>query len=103
MANEVYTRTNQALFFARRAIDAWAEAANSGAIDASSQTQYHREHAIFHLYRGVLAVVHEVADRYRWPLVELRQVEAALSPSLLRPGSSFRRLLFLRPLRLPRR
>ena len=83
MANEVYTRTNQALFFARRAIDAWAEAVNSGAIDASSQTQYHREHAIFHLYRGVLAVVHEVADRYRWPLVELRQVEAALSPAVV--------------------
>ena len=38
MANEVYTRTNQALFFARRAIDAWAEAANSGAIEARLST-----------------------------------------------------------------
>ena len=83
MANEVYTRTNQALFFTRRALDAWAEAESSDALDALSLVQYHREHALFHLYRGVLAVVHEVADRYRWPLVELRQVEAALLPSVV--------------------
>ncbi|MEH6566483.1 MAG: DUF6586 family protein [Halopseudomonas sp.] len=83
MANEVYTRTNQALFFARKALDAWSEAQASDALDALSQVQYHREHALFHLYRGVLAVVHEVADRYRWPLVDLRQVEAALSPAVV--------------------
>jgi len=64
MANEVYTRTNQALFFTRRALDAWAEAESSDALDALSLVQYHREHALFHLYRGVLAVVHVIAGRW---------------------------------------
>lgn len=88
MAKEVYTRTNQALFFARKALDSWAQAQESDALDALSQVQYHREHVIFHLYRGVLAVVHEVADLYRWPLVDLRQVEEALSPAVVKrfPG-----------------
>lgn len=88
MANEVYTRTNQALFFARKALDSWAQAQESDALDALSQVQYHREHVMFHLYRGVLAVVHEVADLYRWPLVEMRQVETALSPAVVKrfPG-----------------
>lgn len=79
MANEVYTRTNQALFFARMAIDAWAEAADSDAVNAISLTRYHREHALFHLYRGVLAVTHEVADRYRWPLLDASRVEQVLT------------------------
>ena len=78
MANEVYTRTNQALFFAGKAINVWHEVAGSEAMDARTQVLYHREHALFHLYRTVLAIVHEVADRYRWPLMELRTVEQAL-------------------------
>ena len=78
MANEVYTRTNQALFFATKATSAWREAQDSPALDARTQTLYHREHALFHLYRTVLAIIHEVADRYRWPLLELRSVEHAL-------------------------
>jgi hypothetical protein len=79
MANEVYTRSNQALFFARLAIESWAEAAESPAVNAISQVRYHREHALFHLYRGVLAVAHEVADRYRWPLMDARTVEQVLT------------------------
>lgn len=78
MANEVYTRTNQALFFARKAIASWGEAQSSGALDAITQSSYHREHALFHLYRGVLAVIHEVADRYRWPLMDVRSAEQVL-------------------------
>lgn len=78
MANEVYTRTNQALFFASKAISAWHEAQSSAAPDARAQSLYHREHALFHLYRTVLAIIHEVADRYRWPLLEMRSVEQAL-------------------------
>lgn len=83
MANEVYTRTNQALYFARLAIDSWAEAAESDAVNAISLVRYHREHALFHLYRGVLAVTHEVADRYRWPLMEARTVEQVLTPQVV--------------------
>lgn len=82
MANEVYTRSNQALFFARMAIDAWTDAAGSDAVNAFSLVRYHREHALFHLYRGVLAVAHEVADRYRWPLMDARTVEQVLTPQV---------------------
>ncbi|SDS38218.1 hypothetical protein SAMN05216421_1423 [Halopseudomonas xinjiangensis] len=78
MANEVYTRTNQALFFARKAIASWHEVSQSGALDTVTLSAYHREHALFHLYRGVLGLIHEVADRYRWPLMDARSVEAVL-------------------------
>ncbi|WP_304638447.1 DUF6586 family protein [Pseudomonas sp.] len=88
MANEVYTRTNQAVHFARRAIDSWREAESSSALDAVTQARYHRSNALFHLYRGVLALIHEVADRYRWPAVEVRNVEAGLDAELIKrfPG-----------------
>jgi hypothetical protein len=88
MANEVYTRTNQALYFARRAIESWRDAEASSALDAVTQARYHREHALFHLYRGVLAVIHEVADRYRWPHLDVRTVEAGLTEELVKgfPG-----------------
>ncbi len=78
MANEVYTRTNQALHFARWSLASWHQAAESGALDAVTQARYHREHVVFHLYRAVLAVIHEVADRYRWPLLDVRTVEQVL-------------------------
>lgn len=88
MANEVYTRTNQTLHFARRAIDSWGEAESSAALDAVTQARYHRSNALFHLYRGVLAVIHEVADRYRWPVIDVRTVEAGLDAELVKrfPG-----------------
>ncbi len=83
MANEVYTRTNQALYFARKAIESWRGVESSAALDALTQARYHREHALFHLYRGVLAVIHEVADRYRWPLLDIRTVEAGLASDVV--------------------
>lgn len=88
MANEVYTRTNQTVHFARRAIDSWREAESSSDLDAVTQARYHRANALFHLYRGVLAVIHEVADRYRWPLIEVRMVENGLNAELVKrfPG-----------------
>ncbi len=82
MANEVYTRTNQSLYFARLAIDAWCEAETSDALSAYTLARYHREHALFHLHRAVLAVTHEVADRYRWPLLEVRLLEQMLDPQM---------------------
>ncbi|WP_339842799.1 DUF6586 family protein [uncultured Halopseudomonas sp.] len=94
MANEVYTRTNQALHFARMAIDAWYEAENSNALSAITMARYHREHALFHLHRGVLAVAHEVADRYRWPLLEVRSLDVMLEPQTSErfPGPEFAEL-----------
>jgi len=70
MANEVYTRSNQPVFLRRLAIDpGWGyprSAQVSGSPTRLSQVRYHREHCrCFHFVRGVLAVAHEVADRYR--------------------------------------
>ncbi|TVP90093.1 MAG: PasA protein [Pseudomonadaceae bacterium] len=79
MANEAYTRTNQSLHFAATALVAWQQADASAALDARTQVRYQRETCLFHLYRGVLALIHEVADFYRWPLLDMRDVEAVLS------------------------
>jgi len=79
MANEVYTRTNQALSFARLALASWEAAAGSPGMGAVTQARYHREHVIFHAYRAVLALIHEVAEGYRWPLLDARSVEQVLA------------------------
>lgn len=78
MANEVYTRTNQALSFARLALASWEAAAGDSGMGALTLARYHREHVIFHAYRTVLALIHEVAEGYRWPLLDVRSVEQVL-------------------------
>lgn len=82
MANEVYTRTNQALSFARQALTSWEAAAGATDLGAVTQARYHREHVLFHGYRAVLALIHEVAERYRWPLLDARDVEQLLRSDL---------------------
>lgn len=75
MANEIYTRTNQALSFARLALASWESVEGSADLGTATQLRYHREHVLFHGYRAVLALIHEVAERYRWPLLDARSVE----------------------------
>lgn len=82
MANEIYTRTNQALSFARLALTSWEAAAGAADLGAVTQARYHREHVLFHGYRAVLALIHEVAERYRWPLLDARNVEQLLCSEL---------------------
>lgn|SRR5690606_14794720 len=82
MANEIYTRTNQALSFARLALTSWEAAAGAADLGAMTQARYHREHVLFHGYRAVLALIHEIAERYRWPLLDARDVEQVLRGDL---------------------
>lgn len=81
MANEVYTRTNQSLQFARWALQDWQQAAESTGLDALTRSRYQREHTLLHLQRTLLGLVHEIGERYRWPLLELRTPEQALIPA----------------------
>ena len=79
MANEVYTRTNQAMYFARLATDAWADVLAADTLTSVTLGRYHREHVLFHLNRALVSLVHEVADRYRWPLLDVRALDQALN------------------------
>lgn len=83
MANEVYTRTNQALQFARWALQSWQAAVDDQALDALTRQRYHREHVLLHLQRTLLGLLHEVGERYRWPLLEVRIPEQVLVVSNL--------------------
>lgn len=91
MANEIYTRTNQALSFARLALASWESAEGSADLGTATQVRYHREHVLFHGYRAVLALIHEVAERYRWPLLDARSVEQIVHGELAErfPGPEF--------------
>ncbi|NON33562.1 DUF6586 family protein, partial [Klebsiella pneumoniae] len=50
MAQELYTRTNQKLFFAGLALESMAKAEQSQAMNAQGLVQAERESALFHLY-----------------------------------------------------
>src|SRR5690554_5115314 len=97
MANEVYTRTNQALSFARLALASWEAAAGASGVNSVTQERYHREHVIFHAYRAVLALIHEVAEGYRWPLLDARSVEQVLGGDVVErfPGPELGELVQL--------
>lgn len=97
MANEIYTRTNQALSFARLALTSWEAAAGAVDLGAMTQARYHREHVLFHGYRAVLALIHEIAERYRWPLLDARSVEQVLRGDLVDqfPGPELAELIQL--------
>lgn len=83
MANERYTRTNQKIFFAGLALEAWRKAEGAAAFNVQAQVQAEREAALFHLYGGVLGLCHEVAGYYRMADNALPRVEAFLSPAVL--------------------
>src|SRR5690606_7313578 len=67
MAQELYTRTNQKLFFAGLALESMAKAADSQAMNAQGLIQAERESALFHLYGALLGLCHEIAGFYRLP------------------------------------
>ncbi|WP_460418576.1 DUF6586 family protein [Pseudomonas sp. microsymbiont 2] len=81
MAQELYTRTNQKLFFAGLALESMAKAADSQAMNAQGLIQAERESALFHLYGALLGLCHEIAGFYRLPVVAT--VEQALSDDAL--------------------
>lgn len=78
MANEAYARTNQALAFARLALASWEVASVSSTLDAVTMTRYHREHALFHVYRATQALIYEVSGCYSPPPWSASAVEEML-------------------------
>ncbi|MCQ4347905.1 PasA protein [Pseudomonas stutzeri] len=97
MANELYTRTNQKIYFAGLALDAWRAADAAQAINVATQVQAARETALFHLYGAVLGLCHEIAGFYRLPQARLAEVEQLLCREVLdaAPGPELAELVEL--------
>ena len=67
MAHELYTRTNQKIYFAGLALEALGKAENGQVINAQALQQAERESVLFHLYGALLGLCHEIAGYYRLP------------------------------------
>ena len=83
MAQELYTRTNQKLFFAGLALESMAKAADSQALNAQGLLQAERESALFHLYGALLGLCHEIAGFYRLPQASAARAELLFSDEVL--------------------
>lgn len=83
MAKERYTRTNQKIFFAGLALEAWRKAQAEAAYNVQALEQAEREAALFHLYGAVLGLCHEIAGYYRMAELAPTRVELFLTPTLL--------------------
>ncbi|QXI30298.1 DUF6586 family protein [Pseudomonas vanderleydeniana] len=83
MANELYTRTNQKIFYAGLALEALGKAEESRAMNALALTQAEREAAVFHLYGALLGLCHEIAGFYRLPQASAPRAELLLTREVL--------------------
>jgi len=83
MAYELYTRTNQKIYFAGLALEAMGKAEQGQAINAQAQLQAQRESALFHLYGALLGLCHEIAGYYRLPQAGTARAETLLTPQAL--------------------
>lgn len=83
MAQELYTRTNQKIFFAGLALEGLAKAQESRAMNAQALVQAERESALFHLYGALLGLCHEIAGFYRLPQAAAPRAELLLTPQVL--------------------
>ncbi|RJG13705.1 PasA protein [Pseudomonas cavernicola] len=83
MAHELYTRTNQKLYFAGLALEAWRQAEEGRAMNAQALIQAEREAALFHLYGGLLGLCHEIAGYYRLAEINVPRVELVLTKAVL--------------------
>ncbi|HEK1768920.1 TPA: PasA protein [Pseudomonas putida] len=84
MAQELYTRTNQKLFFAGLALESMARAEQSQAMNAQGLIQAEREAAVFHLYGALLGLCHEIAGFYRLPQANAARAELLLNDDTLK-------------------
>ncbi|MBK0058101.1 PasA protein [Pseudomonas sp. S44] len=84
MAQELYTRTNQKLFFAGLALESMAKAEQSQAMNAQGLIQAEREAAVFHLYGALLGLCHEIAGFYRLPQANAARAELLLDDDTLK-------------------
>ncbi len=83
MAQELYTRTNQKIFFAGLALESLGKAQESKAMNAQALVQAERESALFHLYGALLGLCHEIAGFYRLPQAGAPRAESLLTPEVL--------------------
>lgn len=81
MAHELYTRTNQKLYFAGLALESWQRAEAQGTVSSPGLVQAERETSLFHLYGALLGLCHEVAGYYRLPAANATRVELFLTRS----------------------
>jgi hypothetical protein len=83
MASELYTRTNQKIFYAGLALESWRKAEQGQSINALALIQAEREAALFHLYGALLGLCHEIAGYYRLPDRSAPRAESFLNQAIL--------------------
>lgn len=83
MAHELYTRTNQKIYFAGLALDALGKAQEGRAMNSQALVQAERESALFHLYGALLGLCHEIAGFYRLPQANALRAELLLTQEVL--------------------
>ncbi|WP_181296586.1 DUF6586 family protein [Pseudomonas sp. Q2-TVG4-2] len=97
MAHELYTRTNQKIYFAGLALESWRRAEEKSALNAPGLIQAEREASLFHLYGALLGLCHEIAGYYRLPGASAPRPELLLmrSPQNLSPSPELAELIEL--------
>jgi hypothetical protein len=83
MAYELYTRTNQKIYFAGLALESMGKAQEGRAMNAQALLQAERESALFHLYGALLGLCHEIAGYYRLPQANAPRAEMLLNQDVL--------------------
>jgi hypothetical protein len=88
MAYELYTRTNQKIYYAGLALTSWQKAEEGRALNAQALIQAERETSLFHLYGAVLGLCHEIAGFYRGAGATAPRVELLLNKDFLAAAPS---------------
>ena len=83
MAHELYTRTNQKIYFAGLSIEALSKAEDGRVMNSPALIQAGRESALFHLYGALLGLCHEIAGFYRLPQANAPRAELLLTREVL--------------------
>lgn len=83
MAHELYTRTNQKIFYAGLSLESWHKAQAGRAMNAQALIQAEREAALFHLYGALLGLCHEIAGYYRLANSDTPRAEDLLTQVVL--------------------
>ncbi|EJL03055.1 MULTISPECIES: DUF6586 family protein [Pseudomonas] len=83
MAHELYTRTNQKIYFAGLSLEALTRAEDGRAMNSPALLQAGRESALFHLYGALLGLCHEIAGFYRLPQANAARAELLLTREVL--------------------
>ncbi len=88
MALELYTRTNQKIYFAGLALEAWTKAEVTKVANVQAVAQSGREASLFHLYGALLGLCHEIAGYYGLPEASAPRVELFLTSDVLEAAPS---------------